>query len=94
LHDVAEDVKFYENNENLVIQHLFNGLAKDQELMAVMVESLTILNKNRHKSYLDFVLAARDDKYALPVKIADITHNLSDLTKGSLMEKYFSVIYS
>lgn len=51
------------------------------------------LNKNHYSSYLEFVLAAKENFLAREVKIADITHNLTDLKKGSMKEKYELALY-
>jgi len=58
-----------------------------------IIDALKILNKNNYSSYLEFTLAAKENYYARLVKIADIIHNLSDLTKGSMKEKYELALY-
>ena len=91
-HDLPEDVKKYLNNELLVEEELFGHLAPIKD-RATFSTALYALNKHRHANYLAFTLAAKAHPYARVVKMADLTHNLSDLTKGSMADKYKLALY-
>lgn len=84
-HDLEEDTdmtaEFYINN--LVVDA---GL--DTGLADIMIASLKRLNKNNYPTYLDYILGVKLDPWARLPKIADLTHNISNLDKGSLKEKY------
>lgn len=90
-HDISGDVIEYKNNERLLIDELKirDSLGQFKTADYVDIEkALTCLNKHRYESYLEFILAAKRDYYARIVKMADLKHNLSDLAKGSLKQKY------
>lgn len=53
--------------------------------IAACVELLT---KREGDSYLDSICRVKTCEIATAVKIADLTHNMSDLREGSLKEKY------
>ncbi len=68
-----------------------------------LLETLKLLNKNNYGSYFEYIKAlilTDFEKQTLPnhalmktdvarrVKLADLTHNLSDLKPGSLRDKY------
>ncbi len=94
-HDLAEDVERYKNKEELVARDIFQvaGYSHVTPLETQLIIALTNLNKHRHANYLAFVLAARGNRISRIVKTADITHNLSDLTKGSMKDKYLLALH-
>lgn len=49
---------------------------------------IELLTKREGDSYLDSILRVKGCEIATAVKIADLTHNMSDLHEGSLKEKY------
>ena len=53
--------------------------------IAACVELLT---KREGDTYLDSICRVKTCEIATAVKIADLTHNMSDLREGSLKEKY------
>lgn len=89
-HDLEEDVN-YSRTTLCKELNAVGELSKERE--DEIKGALYLLNKNNHKSYLDFVLACKGDILARQVKIADITHNLSDLKKGSMKDKYELALY-
>jgi (p)ppGpp synthase/HD superfamily hydrolase len=95
-HDIPEDVEKYKNKEELVVKKI-KSLDTENELDDIdynfLLSGLKVLNKNNYNSYLNFVLAAKLHPHAFYVKKADITHNLSDLTKGSMKDKYELALY-
>ncbi len=96
LHDVAEDCPQWKDREEYIVTEVFNrsDMAKHSGAPFILRDCLRILNKHRHDGYLEFVLAARSFIPARIVKIADISHNLSDLTKkGSMLDKYRLALY-
>ncbi len=104
VHDLAEDVQIYVDKENLIIDEIeerYNAILKEHGKIKhvfnidkrYFVSNLKKLNKHYYKNYLDFILAAKSSYISKAVKIADLTHNLSDLTKGSMKEKYQLALY-
>ena len=53
-----------------------------------VIDVVKILSKKSGESYKDFILRVCENKDAMQVKMADIKHNLSDLKKGSMKDKY------
>lgn len=80
LHDSLEDT---EVTYNQLVTEFGEEVAK----------AVLTLSKVEGESYLDFVLRAKNNMMARVVKIADITHNLSDLKKGSMRDKYLLAKY-
>lgn len=90
-HDIAEDVKRYKDKEAEII-HDFNrtiDLRLNSWVIEALITNLKALNKNRHKNYLEFILAIKNTGlFAKETKLADLQHNMSDLQEGSLKDKY------
>ncbi len=102
LHDLAEDCNITEQDiaDNLVFNGGFAYMSEDYvNLIAV----LKLLNKNHYQSYAQYIqgfIASDLDKkcmndnflmrydVARRVKLADLTHNVSDLKPGSQRDKY------
>ena len=53
-----------------------------------ILSALIILNKHNHKNYFEYIMAAKQHKWASIGKLADLKHNMSDLQEGSLKDKY------
>lgn len=81
LHDVLEDT-------DVKVQDLIDA-GFDKGLIGAIV-NLTRLGK---ESYLDYILRVKRDEIARKVKIEDLKHNLSDLKKGSMKDKYILALY-
>jgi (p)ppGpp synthase/HD superfamily hydrolase len=45
------------------------------------------------ENYFDFIMRAKENPYARPVKIADIEDNMVSLKEGSLKDKYRLALY-
>lgn len=90
LHDLVEDVEVYLDQEDKLAAEVYTDSVSQ---WGRLKDILWRLNKHRHADYLAFVLAAKANPYARVVKVADITHNLSNLTKGSMKEKYELALY-
>lgn len=76
LHDVLEDT-------NITAQKLLKmGVSED------IVSMVIILTHNKNESYADYILRINACFDASLIKIADLNHNLSDLPKGTLKDKY------
>lgn len=90
-HDLVEDTNV--ESEREVVDWLGSaevtgwGILSDCKLKNIEL-SLTKLNKNYYDNYLDFVLASKEMPYSRAVKLADLAHNVSDLKKGSMKDKY------
>ena len=81
LHDVLEDTYF--EREDLE----FFGFPKE------ILDSVEILTKKPEETYLNYILRCSTDKNAKMVKLADLKHNLSDLSYGSMRDKYLLAKY-
>ena len=66
--------------------------AIDGRLNGKMWESLHILTKSRDQSYLEYIGAISNNKIATKIKIADITHNLSDNPSEHAKAKYLKAM--
>jgi len=81
LHDVLEDT-------HVTDEQLIAGGIPER-----LVDAVKAISKKDNQRYLDYILEVKDDEIARVVKIADITHNLSDLRPGSMRQKYELAIY-
>lgn len=88
LHDVAEDVEQWKNSEDQLIEYLETLCSQKLPYGYMAIDALAKLNKHRHESYSKFIQACCLNPLSLAVKRADLMHNLSDLAKGSLRDKY------
>lgn len=86
-HDNGEDTGTPE--DQIINQFIDNGyIDRDSPEHNLLYGSLYILNKNHYDNYRDYIVAVRENFLAKYVKLADLTHNLSDLKPGSLRDKY------
>jgi len=81
LHDVIEDTP-------CTIQMLEKAGFDADIILAV-----DALSKRKKEPYLDYVLRVKKVIFALPVKLADLDDNLSDIERGSLRDKYVMAKY-
>ena len=81
LHDVIEDTGVF-----------FHDLL-DKGISLKLVKSIDCISKKPHQTYLQYILEIRKNEIAKKVKIADLRHNLSDLKKGSMRDKYLLALY-
>jgi (p)ppGpp synthase/HD superfamily hydrolase len=84
LHDVVEDCDGYELDD---IETEFGPRIR------IAVDHLTRREGNyrqgeEDETYVDFVMRSRRNAIARVVKMEDIRHNLTDLQKGSMRDKY------
>lgn len=86
VHDLEEDTHI--DNKEFIRRLLSSGIELSDKEQINIMEALNVLNKNNHSSYLKYILACRENEIARMVKLADLMHNLSDLEKGSLKDKY------
>ena len=82
LHDVVEDCDI--TVRNLYFEHHFGGKTCD---------AIYAISKRKNQSYIDFILQVKKNPIATAVKIEDLKHNLSDLKKGNLREKYLMALW-
>ena len=75
LHDVVEDT-------NITLSDLKQQGASEEVLIA-----LDLLTHKKDISYLDYILAIKQNEHAIIVKLADIHDNLHD-SKGTMKAKY------
>jgi (p)ppGpp synthase/HD superfamily hydrolase len=88
MHDVLKDTIWTEEEIKKVL--LDNNIEGADDILM----DLRALNKKNFSSYIDYILFIKDyGGYAKLVKIADLTHNLSDLKTGSLRDKYELSMY-
>lgn len=88
-HDLEEDTKV--SAKEYVEFLAKKGLTAKSQLL--IFQSLNALNKNFNPNYLEFTLAAKKYVYSRYVKRADLTHNVSDIKKGSMKDKYLMALY-
>ena len=81
LHDVIEDT-------DITAQDL-----RDKGVDPDVIEAVKILSKTDDVSYLDYILAVSGNWLARVVKIHDLKHNMIDLKKGSMRQKYELALY-
>jgi len=81
LHDTLEDC------ESVTKEILVKEFGQD------IADSVDALTKRPNDTYLDAILRVIDDEFATGVKIADLTHNMSDLKEGALKDKYRLALY-
>lgn len=55
---------------------------------SVILDAVRLLTKLSNQSYLDYLKQVVKSNIAVRVKIADLTHNLQGLKKGSMKDKY------
>jgi (p)ppGpp synthase/HD superfamily hydrolase len=88
LHDVLEDCDI---TEEILLKELDIYDKPFIYYPATVLKSVKAITKNADKSaesYLEYILRAKSLPYSRVVKIADITHNSSDLKPGSMKDKY------
>lgn len=76
LHDVVEDTP-------MTLKQL-----RDLGFSEYIVDSVDAITKREGEDYLDYLDRIIRDPVATAVKIADIDHNLINLKKGSMKDKY------
>ena len=80
LHDIIEDT-------DVTMQDL-----KDMGFPPFVYETVQTLSRRERETYFDFITRINDSGAfciaAKAVKLADLRHNMSDLTEGSLKDKY------
>jgi len=81
LHDILEDTP--------MIKEKLLKLGFDEGL----IKSVVVITREKGGNYLNYILRCSKDEIAREVKIADLTHNLSNLKKGSLRDKYLLSLY-
>lgn len=87
LHDVVEDT----DAELSDIAELFYD--QNNEFITKITAAIDALTKRDGETYLDAILRVRENKIARIVKIADLTHNMSDLKPGTQRDKYSLALY-
>ncbi|RTK98595.1 MAG: hypothetical protein EKK57_11395 [Proteobacteria bacterium] len=83
-HDAAEDHNY--SPKSLISE--LNEIGLPSERGFRIIQALELLDKRKYSSYASYILSIRAFWMAVEVKIADLTHNLSDLGKGSQRDKY------
>ncbi len=81
LHDVLEDSNLI--SSDLVVKGISNDL----------VIELEILTREKTQNYEDYILRISASRMATIVKLADLRHNLSNLKKGRMRDKYILAEY-
>ena len=81
LHDIIEDTK-------ITTEDLF-----EEGIPSYLVEMIEAISRKKGESYFDFIIRCNCYNITRKVKIADLTHNLSDLKKGNLRDKYLLARY-
>lgn len=93
LHDAHEDHRdvTFEYIEGV----LRNTGADDSKVLRVMraLDAITKKETKGEETYLEYIKRIQNSLAAIIVKIADITHNKSDLKRGSMKDKYELALY-
>ena len=82
LHDTIED-------SELTIYDLIS----EYKLKPSLVEAIKVLTKHPQFSYLHHIIDCKNNDIARNVKMADLWHNLSDLSPGTQRDKYLLALY-
>ena len=83
LHDTVEDAK---DGPSV--------LAELKQLFPMYIwEAVIAITKNQDEEYVDYLKRVKENTLATLVKIADLTHNMSDLKKGQRKAKYSLALY-
>jgi GTP pyrophosphokinase len=82
LHDTIEDT-------DLTIE----TLKTDYNPNDYIIDALIAITRNDGEPYLKYILRCKRNKIATEVKIEDLLHNLSDLEKGNMRDKYIMALY-
>jgi hypothetical protein len=95
LHDSVEDILCHlglKALDTLKQDLMTRGI--NENLAASVVDAVALLSKNIHHikhendSYLDYLSKLVENPFTREVKMKDISHNISDLTKGNMRDKY------
>jgi (p)ppGpp synthase/HD superfamily hydrolase len=80
LHDIWEDRKY----TKVTMEELIESFGED------IVKSIVEVSKQEGEEYYDFILRISKSKdiFAIVVKMADLQHNLMDIKRGSMKDKY------
>ena len=81
LHDVLEDSDLQADD------------LEQKGISLHLIQSIVYLTRQKDENYKDYILKIKDDEIATKVKIADLTHNLSDLKNGNMRDKYILALY-
>ncbi len=82
LHDVLEDSDLWHHD------------LTDKGIQLDLVQAVINLTRNKGQDYKDYILQIKySPEIVIKVKIADLKHNLSDLKKGSLRDKYLLALH-
>lgn len=82
LHDVVEDT-------DITLEDLYDKHHISYEIWVAILH----ITKRKNQSYIDFISQVKKNPIATAVKIEDLKHNLSDLGKGNLREKYLMALW-
>jgi GTP pyrophosphokinase len=82
LHDTIEDT-------DLTIETLKTDYSPNDYI----IDALIAITRNDGEPYLKYILRCKRNKIATEVKIEDLLHNLSDLEKGNMRDKYIMALY-
>ena len=89
LHDVIEDCDI----TMAELRDMLSPFGSSYQI-PVLFASLAAITKIKGKTtYFLYLTGVKGDRFALLVKIEDITHNMSDLTPGTLRDKYELALY-
>lgn len=101
IHPIAVADKF--NDEDHKIVAVLHDIVEDtemtiEELIGLgfrgnVVMSIDLLTKKKDQNYLQYLMRLKKNEVAREVKIEDIKHNLSDLEKGNMKDKYLLALY-
>ena len=101
IHPTAVADKF--NNENYKIVAVLHDIVEDTEMTieglidfgfkGYIVNAIDLLTKKKGQNYLQYLMKLKENEMARDVKVEDIKHNLSDLGRGNMKDKYLLALY-
>ena len=101
IHPIAVADKF--NNENYKIVSVLHDVVEDTEMTieglidlgfkGYIVNAIDLLTKKKDQNYLQYLMRLKENEMARDVKVEDIKHNLSDLERGNMKDKYLLALY-
>lgn len=87
LHDTVEDTDATLED---IIEKVYDG---HYPFSKSVIDAVDALTKRKGENYLEAIIRVKGNIIAKIVKMADLTHNMSDLNEGSLKDKYRLAYY-
>ena len=93
LHDILEDYKFTKVTESDLREFLLSVVNWDDEVETIMTAVKLLTKKEENFDLFEYLDGIKSNVYAKLVKLADLEHNMSDLTDKKKLDKYKLIKY-